>query len=310
MASVEEVSMHPGFSKQAHHSLRRRYELKKSLMAYFFLAPYLIFFLTFLLAPVAFLFWLTFHSEGILAPPIFVGLENWRRTFTDPLVLRTIANTLLYCLMAIPAVFGLAMILALALQSIRRGSTLIRTLIYLPTLQPSLVVALIWTFVLHPDFGILNVLSRATIGRPINFLGDPSNALGTIAMVEVWRGLGFWSVLFLSGLMALPIELYYAAELDGAGPVRRFFVLTLPLLKPIFYFSIIFATIVNLQLFDSVFALTDGGPAHATATVTWYVYRSLFDFADVGFGSTLSFVLVIVVLFLTAVQTYLLSEKS
>jgi len=302
--------MHARVSKQAHRSLRRRYELKKTLQAYLFLAPYLLFFGAFLLAPVIFLFWLTFHAEGILAPPIFVGLENWRRTFTDPLVLKTVVNTLLYCLMAIPAVFILAMILALALKSIERGRTLIRTLIYLPTLQPSLIVALIWTFVLHPDFGILNVLSRAAIGRPINFLGDPSNALGTIAMVEVWRGLGFWSVLFLSGLMALPIELYYAAELDGAGPIRRFFSLTLPLLKPIFYFSVIFATIVNLQIFDSVFALTDGGPAHSTATVTWYVYRSLFDFADIGFGSTLSFVLVIVVLILTAAQTYLLREKS
>jgi ABC-type sugar transport system permease subunit len=301
--------MHPRFCKQVHRSLRRRYEIRKTLQAYLFLAPFLVFFAAFLLVPVIFLFWLTFHSEGILAPPIFVGLDNWRRTFTDPLVLKTIVNTLLYCLMAIPAVFILAMILALALKSIERGRTLIRTLIYLPTLQPSLIVALIWTFVLHPDFGILNILSRAAIGRPINFLGDPTNALGTIAMVEVWRGLGFWSVLFLSGLMALPIELYYAAELDGAGPIRRFFSLTLPLLKPIFYFSVIFATIVNLQIFDSVFALTDGGPAHATATVTWYVYRSLFDFADIGFGSTLSFVLVIVVLLLTAAQTYLLREK-
>ncbi|MBV8568825.1 MAG: sugar ABC transporter permease, partial [Methylobacteriaceae bacterium] len=253
--------MHSRFSREAHRSLRRRYELKKTLRAYLFLAPFLIFFAAFLFLPVAFLFWLTFHAEGILAPPTFVGLTNWRRSFADPLVLKTIANTLLYCLMAIPAVFVLAMVLALALRSIQRGRTLIRTLIYLPTLQPSLVVALIWTFVLHPDFGILNVIARAAIGRPINFLGEPSNALATIAMVEVWRGFGFWSVLFLSGLMALPIELYYAAELEGAGPVRRFFVLTLPLLKPIFYFSVIFATIVNLQLFDSVFALTDGGPA-------------------------------------------------
>ena len=154
------------------------------------------------------------------------------------------------------------------------------------------------------------MLARATIGHPINFLGEPANALATIAMVEVWRGLGFWSVLFLSGLMALPIEIYHAAELEGAGPIRRFVVLALPLMKPIFYFSVIFATIVNLQLFDSVFALTDGGPAHATATITWYVYRSLFDFADVGYGSTLSFVLVIVVLLLTAAQTYLLRDKS
>ena len=90
-------------------------------------------------------------------------------------------------------------------------------------------------------------------------------------MVEVWKGMGFWTLLFLAGIQALPKELFHAAELDGAGPVRRFFQLTLPLLRPTFFFSVIFATIINLQLFDSVFILTDGGPTHATATATWYV---------------------------------------
>jgi ABC-type sugar transport system permease subunit len=298
------------YTSEAHRAMRRRYSLRKTAQAYIFLGPFLFFFSIFLLIPVLWLFWLTFHSEGILAPQVYVGWDNWRRTFTNPLVLRTITNTLLYSLMAIPAVFILAMGLALALKAVQRGRTFFRTLLYIPTLQPSLVIALIWTFVLHPDFGILNVLCRAVLGHPINFLGEPSHALPTIAMIEVWRGVGFWTVLFLSGLMSMPVELYHAAELDGAGPVRRFFRLTLPLMKPTFFFSIIFATIANLQLFDSVFVLTDGGPANSTATVTWYIYRSLFDFGETGFGSTLSFVLVAVVLLLTAAQTALLRGKS
>jgi ABC-type sugar transport system permease subunit len=297
------------FTQQAHRAMRRRHALRKTLQAYAFLGPFLLFFSVFLLVPVVWLFWLTFHAEGILAPEIYVGWENWRRTFTNPLVLKTITNTLLYCVMAIPAVFVLAMGLALALKAVPRGQTFFRILLYMPTLQPSLIIALIWTFVLHPDFGILNVLCRAILGHPINFLGEPAHALPTIAMIEVWRGLGFWTMLFLSGLMGMPAELYHAAELDGAGPVRRFFRLTLPLMKPTFFFSIIFATIANLQLFDSVFILTDGGPANSTATVTWYIYRSLFDFGETGLGSTLSFVLVAVVLLLTAAQTWLLRGK-
>lgn len=292
-----------------HRRLRRRYRARRSLIAYGFLAPNLIFFALFLLLPIGWLVWLTFHQGGVLGPPKFVGFENWERTFTDGLVLKSIGNTLFYCMMAIPAVFAIAMIMALALNAIPRGGVTLRSILYLPTLQPILVAALMWTFVLHPDFGVLNIIARTLHGEPINFLGDIDLAMPTIAMVEVWRGVGFWTLLFLAGIVSLPRELYYAAELDGAGPVQRFWKLTLPLLRPTFYFAVIFATIVNLQLFDSVFVLTDGGPVNSTATVAWYVYRSLFSFAETGFGSTLSLVLVAVVLALTAVQTYLLRER-
>jgi ABC-type sugar transport system permease subunit len=292
-----------------HQRRRRRAAWGRDLTAYAFLAPILVFFVAFLAAPIVWLFYLTFQNDGILAPARFAGLDNWRRTFADDLVLKCIGNTLYYCAIAIPTVFVLGMIVALSLEAFRRGGGLLRVIIYFPTLQASLIVALIWTFVVHPDFGLLNVAIRALSGAKVNFLGDPSFAMPTIAMIEVWKGLGFWAILFYSGLLALPRDLYYAAELDGAGAVRRFFSLTLPLLKPTFYFAVIFATIVNLQLFDSVFVLTDGGPVNSTATIAWYIYRSLFTFSDPGFGATLSFLLVTVVLFLTALQSWLMRER-
>lgn len=309
MADTVSAVSRPRLSADEHRRLRRRYRLRRTLVAYGFLAPNLIFFGIFLVFPMAWLVWLTFQQGGVLTPPEFVGVDNWVDVFGDRLVVKTIINTLLYCVMAIPAVFVIAMIVALALNAIPRGATAFRSILYLPTLQPVLIAALMWTFVLHPDFGILNVIARAVTGEPINFLGDRDLALPTIAMIEVWRGVGFWALLFLAGIVALPRELYYAAELDGAGPVRRFFQLTLPLLKPTFYFAVIFATIVNLQLFDSVFVLTDGGPVNSTATVAWYIYRSLFAFGETGFGATLSLVLVAVVLLLTVAQTYLLRER-
>lgn len=290
-----------------HH--RSAAHLRRDLVAYAFLAPILILFAVFMALPIVWLFYLSFQHDGILAPAQFAGLDNWRRTFTDRLVLKCIENTLYYCLMAIPTVFMLGMIVALSLATVRRGAAILRIIIYFPTLQASLVVALIWTFVIHPDFGLLNIVIRGVTGVKINFLGNPAFAMPTIAMIEVWKGLGFWSILFLSGLLALPLDLYHAAELDGAGPVRRFFSLTLPLMKPTFYFAVIFATIVNLQLFDTVFVLTDGGPVNSTATVAWYIYRSLFTFSDPGFGATLSFVLVIVVVTLTAFQSWLMRGR-
>jgi ABC-type sugar transport system permease subunit len=306
-----ETATSPSHLTEEEHRRRRLWSAaRRNLTAYMFLAPILVFFIAFLALPVVWLFYLSFQHDGILAPARFAGLDNWRRTFSDSLVLKCILNTLYYCVLAIPAVFVLGMIVALSLQVVRRGAALLRILIYFPTLQASLIVALIWTFMVHPEFGLLSLVIRAVTGMKINFLGDPHFAMPTIAMIEVWKGLGFWAILFLSGLLALPSDLYHAAELDGAGPIRRFFSLTLPLMKPTFYFGVIFATIVNLQLFDSVFVLTDGGPVNSTATIAWYIYRSLFTFSDPGFGATLSFVLVMIVVALTALQSWLMRERA
>ncbi|MCY3889911.1 MAG: sugar ABC transporter permease [bacterium] len=297
-------------SPEEHRRLAKRYRRRTTLTAYAFLGPNLVAFVVFLLIPVVWLLVSTFRTGGVLGPAEFVGLDNWRDTFSDPLARTSIRNTVLYSAMAIPAVFIIAMILALALHAIPRGGAPIRVALYLPTLQPAVVAAFIFTFVLHPDFGVINYAVRWLGGDPVNFLGDTTLALPTIAGIEVWRGTGFWTMMFLAGLTALPGELYHAAELDGAGAIRRFIRLTLPLLRPTFYFAVIFATIVNLQLFDSVFALTDGGPVNSTVSVSLYIYRSLFLFGDIGFGATLSFLLVITVLLLTGLQTYLLRDRK
>lgn len=297
-------------SPEEHDRLRKRYRRRTTLTAYAFLAPNLAAFVAFMLIPVVWVFVSTFRTGGVLAPAEYVGLDNWRDAFSDPLVTTSIRNTLVYSAMAIPSVFIIAMVLALALHNAPRGAAPIRVALYLPTLQPAVVAAFIFTFVLHPDFGVINYAIRGLGGESINFLGDTSLALPTIAGIEVWRGTGFWTMMFLAGLTALPPELFHAAELDGAGAIRRFLRLTLPLLRPTFYFAVIFATIVNLQLFDSVFALTDGGPVNSTISASLYIYRSLFSFGDIGFGATLSFLLVVTVLVLTGLQTFLLRDRK
>ncbi|MCY4423490.1 MAG: sugar ABC transporter permease [Acidimicrobiaceae bacterium] len=311
---MADVDASPGgtqltLTPEEHRRLRKRYRRRTTLTAYAFLSPNLAAFAVFLLIPVVWLFVSTFRTGGVLGPAQFVGLDNWRDTFSNPLVQTSIRNTVVYSAMAIPAVFVIAMVLALALHAIPRGGAPTRVALYVPTLQPAVVAAFIFTFVLHPDFGVINYAIRGLGGDPVNFLGDTSLALPTIAGIEVWRGTGFWTMLFLASLTALPSELYHAAELDGAGAIRRFRRLTLPLLRPTFYFAVIFATIVNLQLFDSVFALTDGGPVNSTISVSLYIYRSLFAFGDIGFGAALSFLLVVTVLVLTGLQTFLLRDR-
>jgi ABC-type sugar transport system permease subunit len=295
-------------STAEHRRLRRKYNWRRYATAYLFLLPNLIFFFIFLVLPFFWVFYLSFQEGGILSPPQFVGLKNWRFILQDTVARRTIFNTLYYMLMAIPTVFVIAMGLALLLKRIVYGIGLIRAAIYFPTLSPIVLASLLWIFVVHPDFGILNFLARATGFGPVNWLG-PGTALPTIAMLEVWRGIGFWTMLFLAALLGLPQELYDAAKIDGAGNWAQFRYITLPLLRPIFVFAFVMATIFNFQLFDSVFILTDGGPQHQTATIVWYIYKNTFQFSKPGVGAAMSFLMLVMILFLTVSQMYLLRRR-
>jgi ABC-type sugar transport system permease subunit len=297
-------------SPQEHERLRRQYAQRRALTAYAFLLPNAIFFVAFLIIPIAYLFYLTFHSGGIITPAVFVGLENWRQAWQDELLRTTIRNTVYYCLLAIPSVFVIGMILALCLQRIPRGSGPFRSLFYLPTLTPYVTAALIWLFIVQRDFGALNVFLGLFGVPPQNWLGSTTLVMPSIAMLEVWRGVGFWTLLFLASLLALPPELYQAATIDGASGWQQFRYVTLPLMRPTFFFAIVMATILNLQLFDSVSILTDGGPSNASATVVWYIYKAMFQFNDkTGFAAALSFVLLLFILALTLVEIRLLRRR-
>ncbi|MFN8592848.1 MAG: sugar ABC transporter permease [Thermomicrobiales bacterium] len=298
-------------SAAEHERLRRRASRGRALTAYAFLLPNAVFFVAFLLAPTVFLFYLTFHEGGIITPARFVGLENWKHVWSDPLVRTVIGNTVYYCLLAIPSVFFIGMVLALCLQRIPRGSGVFRSIFYLPTLTPYVTAALIWLFVVQRDFGALNMFLGVFGLPPQNWLGNPTLVMPSIAMLEVWRGVGFWTLLFLAALLALPPELYQAATIDGASGWQQFRHITLPLMRPTFFFAVVMATIWNLQLFDSVSILTDGGPTNASATVVWYIYKAMFQFNDkTGFAAALSFLLLVFILILTSIEIRLLRKRT
>lgn len=310
-APAEEVALRRlRYTAAQHRRMARAYRLRRVLLAYGFLAPNLVFFVAFLLVPCGWVFYASLENGGVLAPAEFVGLDNWRSAFGDALLRQTIQNTFLYTLLAVPVVFVIGMTLALFLVHVRRGASVLRAILYFPTLTPVVLAALMWLFVIHPDFGALNLAIRVFGAGPVNWLGDTHLALPTIAMLEVWRGTGFWALLFLAALVGMPREFYQAAHLDGAGALQRFWHLTLPLLRPTFLFAVVMATIWNLQLFDSVFVLTDGGPVHSTATAVWYVYKNLFQFGNVGFAATLSCTLLIIILVLTLIELRLLRGRS
>jgi ABC-type sugar transport system permease subunit len=254
-------------------------------------------------------FWYSLKGGGLIGPSKFVGFQNWGEALKDPLEVQSLKNSVMYAVIAIPGMLLLGMIVALFLQNLKRGGAVLRAGVYYPVLAPIVVAGLIWVFMVHPDFGAVNLMIRFFTGKPLNFLGKTTLALPTIAAVEIWRGMGFWAVYFLAALISLPAELYQAAHLDGANAWQRFHTLSLPLLRPTILFAVVVATIYNLQIFDTVFVMTDGGPANSTATIVWYIYRNLFAYDNVGFGATLAFVLMLVILGLTLVLMRLLGSR-
>lgn len=280
---------------------RRARILRQNGAALVFLAPNLVFFTAFLLVPVGWVVRQSFMEGGVLGPAVWVGLDNWGDALEDPALLRSLWHTVLFTAMTVPAVLAVALALALLLRGAGRGGSLARAVVYLPSLAPVVLAGLIWSFVVNPDVGLLNALVRVVGGDPVNWLGDPALALPSIALLEVWRGTGFWAVFLLAALLAVSRELYDAAAIDGASAWSRFRFVTLPGISPTLLVAVVLTTLVSMQVFDSVFVLTNGGPAGATDTAVLYIYRSVFESGNPGYGAVLSLVLMVLIVALTAV---------
>jgi ABC-type sugar transport system permease subunit len=288
----------------------RRYRSRVSRRAIPFLAPYVIIWATFLAFPVAWGIWLSFNTGGIIGPRTYVGLDNWRRITDDSELREAVRNTGLFMVIAIFVVFTLAIFLASLLNKYRRGSNFFKVALYFPLLSPPILGAMMWFFLVHFDFGVLNVIERQLGGGGINYLGKNPNALLTIVAVEVWRGLGFWVLFYLAGLQAVPEELLAAAKIDGAKTFRRFAKITVPTLRPLLLFALVVAIIFNAQLFDSVQVLTDGGPALGTASVVWFIFKRMFAFQDTGLAFATSVGLLLVILVFTLLSFWALGKRQ
>jgi ABC-type sugar transport system permease subunit len=258
-----------------------------------------VFFAGFMLVPVAWVVRQSFMRGGVLGAAEWVGLDNWRQAGGDATLRSALGHTLLYTLMVVPATVALSLGLAVLMRGVRRGGALLRTAVYIPSLAPPALLSLVWVFVVNPDLGLLNLGSRALGAAPVNFLGDPRLALPTLAALDVWRSVGTWAILLFAALSMIPAQLYQAAEIDGAGSLRRFWHVALPGVRGVLGVVCILAIVIAMQVFDSVFILTKGSPQGSTVTVVYYIYTSVFEAADPGYGAVLSIVLLGVIVALT-----------
>lgn len=263
--------------------------------------PNMVFFLLFLVTPFFWVIILSFQKGSYLQQMTFVGFDNYRYLFTNKQFLKSILNTFKYIITIIPSVFIFSMIIALILNSINKFQNFFRTLHFIPLLSSIVVAAIIWRFMTYPEYGpISEILNFLHIPGP-NWFGNPKIVMFTIALIELWRGAPFYTITFLAGLQSVPREMIEASYIDGANFFQTLFRIIFPNLKPVLTFCLVMATIWNLQIFDSVYVLTKGGPAEASSTMVWYIYNNIFFYNKVGRGATMSVILV----FITAIMTFI-----
>lgn len=267
---------------------------------YLYILPWILGFFLLQLLPLINSLWYSFTSFQLLGSPVFTGLSNYKTIFTnDPVFIQSLKVTFYYVLIAVPLKIAFALAIALILNQNIKGINIFRTLYYLPSiLGGSVAISVLWKY-LFMNQGVVNNITGLFGIKAIDWLGDPKLALGTISLVTVWQ-FGSSMLLFLAGLKQIPVTLYEAARIDGAGKIRIFFSITIPELSPIVLFNLIMQMINAFQDFTSAFVITQGGPLKSTYLYGLMLYDQGFKFFKMGYASALSWILFVIILFFTS----------
>jgi ABC-type sugar transport system permease subunit len=258
---------------------------------YLFLTPFYVLFLAFWAGPIVLSLYLAFLQWDGMTAARFVGLGNFAGLIRDSLFWAALNNTLVFVFWYELLLIGLGLVLAVGLNAVDRPSRAVYgTIYFLPVAMAFAVVALVFNLIYSRQFGLLNQVLRVFgIPSTVGWLDDERFALGSIVALRVWRALGYYAMILLTGLQAVPREVIEAAVVDGATSWRRFFQITLPLMRPVLVFAIIMSAMVAFQVFDEPWVLNGGGPGHATTTLMIYLYQSAFGSFKLGYGAAISY---------------------
>ena len=283
-----------------------RQSWRTTLAAWVFLLPALVLLSLSVLIPALMALVMSFTKTGldVTEPLVFVGLANLRRLAGDPMFFKVLINTLIYLIGVVPPIVLGSLALAVLLNRSLPGIHFLRGAFYTPVLV-SIVVAAIAFRWLYAENGLINGWLSAFVGTdfvPIGFLTNPFLALPAVMLVTLWKGLGYYMVIFLAGLQGIPKELYEAAELDGSDGLRKHLDITLPLLRPYVTLVAVVSSIAATKVFEEGFLMTQGGPADTTRTLVYYVYDQAFAELEISYACTVGLALFLLVLLLTAVR--------
>lgn len=285
----------------------------QAILGYLFILPSLIGFLAFYLVPAGRAVLISFTEWNLLSDATYVGLENYQTLWQDERFWRSLRITLLYVIFNIPLQTLIAVIMAVMLERMHdTASAVFRGLMILPWLMPNVVVGLLWLWMLDPSLGIVNVGLEA-IGIPSqSFLGAPSQAIASIAGINIWRHAGYNAILIFAGLKTIPKGLYEAASIAGASRARQFFSITIPLLRPVLVFVLVTSVIGSFQIFDTIAITTGGGPAGSTSVIIYYIFQQVFERRiNMGLATAASVVLFLILISVTLIQMrFLQADES
>jgi multiple sugar transport system permease protein len=292
---------------------RGRARRRETLQAYGFLAPALLILGVFLLAPAIWVFGLSlFHWDLIAQNPDFVGLDNYRILLThDKTFSKVLFQTLYYVVATVPLGMALGLGIALLLNRGVRGRGLMRSAIFAPYVMPLVATAIIWGWMLNPDFGVINAALKSLHLPTLQWLQSARTVMPSIILFGLWQHLGYTTVIFLAGLANIPPELEEAARVDGARPWAIFWKVTWPLLSPTTYFVLVISMIASFKVLLPVLILVGsaGGPDNAAQTIGVYLYTQAFVSFHAGYAGAISVVLFVIILAITLVQTRVLAKR-
>jgi len=282
--------------------LFKKRRLTDNLSAFGFISPNVVGFLIFTFLPVFASLVLAFCQWDLLSPPKFVGMKNFANLMSDKLFWKYFGNTLFF-MMGIPIGMAISLCLALLMNNKLKGIVIFRTIYFMPVVSSMVAVALLWRWIYNPDFGLLNSFLRM-IGfkNPPQWLSSTTWAKPAVMLMSIWKGAGYNMLLYLAALQGIPEQLYEAAEIDGANAWQRFWHVTFPMLAPTNFFIIIMGVIGGFQIFGVLYVMTGGGPAGSTTTIVYYIYNNAFQWFKMGYASTISWFLFIIIFIVTIIN--------
>lgn len=280
----------------------KRRATREALAGYLFASPWLIGFFGLLCFPLLLSLYYSFTNYSLLGQTRFVGLANYSALVHDPLVAKSAVNTVWMVAVGLPVGLVVGLILALFMDLQVKGTSLYRTLLYVPAATPVVAGSLLWVWVLNGQGGLLNdILNLIGLGGP-NWLGTPQWSKPSIVIMTTWASVGPTTLILVAGLRNIPVHLYEAAVLDGAGRIRRFLHVTVPMLSPTLFFLIVTGLIAGFQVFTQAYVATNGGPVNSTLFYVYYLFNVGFGDFRMGYASALAWLLFIVVILITGIQ--------
>lgn len=284
---------------------------KNPLTPYIFLLPGLIILGAFIFYPMINAIWLSFTNYNIVTEAEFIGLDNYKELFSDSLFWKVLGQTLLYLGVVVPALVVLPIFLAILVNQQVKGIGFFRSVYYLPVVTSMVVVGIAWKWV-YADQGVLNYLldTMGVISGPIHWLTSTSTSIFAVMVVTIWKGLGYYMVIYLAGLQSIPDDLYEAADIDGASKWKQIWHITVPLLMPSIMIVTIMSSISAMKVFEEIYVMTGGGPLNSSKTLVFYIYQEAFEKLQMGYASAAGVILFLITLMISIINIKFMSKKE